>query len=227
MESILMNRLSRTAGVTCTAVSAIAAVLTLQGAAVALGGSEDLFPTGLGSAWTYNATVGTKSLSMTATITSSKSTGGKTTIVTRWSLNGQPMQDETYIVSASEVSRARSGAYGANVLNPPLPVIKYPMSVGKTWSWSGTISAPNQQGVSANATLKVAGKETVKSSQGTVTAYRVDMDLTVTAQGQTAKIPATYWFAPGAGMVKQSAAIPGPNGQNVTIEATATTYKIK
>src|SRR2546423_6000084 len=164
---------------------------------------------------------------MTATITSSKSTAGKPAIVSRWSVNGQPMQEESYIVSASRVSRARSGVSGAIVLGPPLPVIKYPMSVGKTWSWSGTISAPNQQGVTANATLKVAGKETVKTSQGTVTAYRVDMDLTVTAQGQTAKIPATYWFAAGAGMVKQSAAIPTPNGQNVTIEATATTYKIK
>ena len=158
---------------------------------------------------------------MEAVVTSSKTAGGKTTVLMKWTLNGNPVQDETYIITASGVSRAKSGAKGSVTVSPPVPVIKNPMAVGKSWTWKGTIS-PGAQKIAGTATLKVGARETVKSAAGSFSAFRVDMVLNFTAQGRAFKIPNSYWFAPGAGLVRQRASV-GPT----TIEATVTKFQIK
>ena len=190
--------------------------------------SDNLFPAAKDTVWTYAGTAGSTPLNLTAKVTSSTTSAGKTTVVVQWLSNNQPMQDETYIVSATEVSRAKSGAYGNNVLTPPIPVIKYPMSVGKSWEWSGMMAMNGGQlKVPASAKLKVAAQEKVKVGSESLNCYKVDMSVTVTAQGQATTIPASYWFAPGVGLVKQSSTLPTPDGKGVVIEATATKYTIK
>ena len=184
-------------------------------------GGKSLFPTGQGSRWSFKGKAGTQELSMEAVITSSKTAGGKTTVLMRWTLNGQPVQDETYIVTASGVSRAKSGAGGSVSVSPPVQVIKNPMVVGKSWTWKGTIS-PGAQTIAANATLKVGAREAVKSAAGTFNAFRVDMVLNFSVQGRAFKIPNSYWFAPGAGLVRQRASV-GPT----TIDATVTKLQVK
>src|SRR5687768_1240414 len=124
---------------------------------------KSLFPVGLGSRWTYKGTAGTQALEMQAVVSSSKTSAGKTTALVRWTLNGKPVQDETYIITAAGVSRAKSGAGGSVTVSPPVPIIKNPMSVGKSWTWKGMIS-PGAQKIAANATLKVGARETVKSA---------------------------------------------------------------
>src|SRR5207302_3971917 len=110
---------------------------------------------------------------------------GKTTAIMLWTINGNPAQEETYVVSAAEVDRSRSGQGGSNVITPPVAIIKYPMAVGKSWSWQGKMEISQHMTLPGTATLKVAGRQTIKTAAGTFNAYRVDMKVTVTANGQT------------------------------------------
>lgn len=193
-------------------------------------GSDSLFPTGKGSAWTFKGTAGPQALEMTAAIASASSAGGKTTVNMQWQMGGRNIQDETYIVTATEVQRSRSGAGGANVITPPITILKMPAKVGTAWTWKGELTTKTPQGemkFNGTAKLKIAARETVKTTGGTFNAFRVDMDLTISAQGQTQTIPNSYWFAPGAGLVKQKITIPGPGGQSVIVQAAATKVSVK
>jgi hypothetical protein len=204
-------------------VGALAAVSCLQMPAKAF--EEDLFPAKLGNTWTFKGTAGTVPLNMTATVTSSTTAKGKTTAVFKWTQNGQVNQTETYSISSTGVVREASGVGGGSVISPPLPVIKYPMKVGNSWKWKGTLKSATQtfDGV---ADLKVAAKETVKTEAGTFSAYKVDLDLTVTSNGKSLTIKNSYWYAAGAGMVKQAIDIPTPDGKTLTIQAATTSYKV-
>jgi hypothetical protein len=161
-------------------------------------------------------------LNLDAVITSSKTAAGKSTVVFRWTMNGKPVQDEVYHVTPSSVSRAKSGPNASNVISPPLPVIQNPMKVGKAWKWRGTIKLPNGMTMPAQANLTVAKRETVKSAAGTFSAFRVDMGLLITVQNQSAQIPNSYWFAPGAGLVRQRVTL----GQMV-VDAAVTKLTVK
>ena len=58
---------------------------------------------------------------------------------------------------------------------------------------------------------------------GSIKAYKVDLNLVVTAGGQSATIVNSYWYAPNIGMIKQAASF----GNGTSIEGTVTSYKIK
>jgi hypothetical protein len=205
---------------------ALGGIMLLALAAGEAGAQQNLFPTGKGSTWAFQGSLGDISMRMTATILSSQKEGSKTTVVMDWVMNGQSTQRETYVVSPAGVSRARSGMGGTGVITPPVPIIKYPVKSGASWTWKGSIRMGSME-IPASAQLKMVGRETVKIPAGTFNAYRVDMALTVSAQGQTQTIRNTYWFAPGAGLVKQSAQLPGPGGRTITMTGAVTKYTIK
>jgi hypothetical protein len=186
---------------------------------------QNLFPTGVGSTWNYQGTMNGASVSIVATIKSAKTSNGVTEATFDWQMAGRSTQMETYRVTSTSVERTRSGAGGANHLNPPLPVIKYPMSVGKAWHWKGSL-VNGATSMPSSGDLRVGALEKVKTGAGTFTAYRVDVKLLVSAGGQTAHVDNSYWYAPGAGMVKQSATVSG-TGQSVQVEAAISSYKIK
>jgi hypothetical protein len=172
--------------------------------------ADNVFPTKVGATWWFTGSAGANQFNPVCKISSSKKSGNKTVVVMQWTFNSQNIQTETYWVTPSEVVRVQSGAGGKTKINPPVPVIKYPLTVGKSWTWKGVITTDGT-GIPGTANLRVSKMETVKSAAGTFNAYRVDMTLTLSAQGQTATIPNTYWFAPGKGMVKQSASLQGMN----------------
>lgn len=185
-----------------------------------------MFPVGQGSTWEFAGKAGTLPLQMTATITSSTVTGNKRLVRFHWTANGKDAQEEEYIVTSTQISRARSGASGGNTIDPPIPVIKYPLQAGKSWSWKGSIGMGGQS-ASGKAILRVIGRQSVKTRARTFNAWRVDLKLTVSAQGQTITIPNTYWFAPGAGLIKQSATLPAPGGKSLVTSGEVTKYTIK
>ncbi len=191
---------------------------------------ENLFPIGKGSSWTFKGTAMGTPIEMTATVTSSVASGGTTAVKMNWTTNGRSTQEETYLVSADSIQRARAGANGSSEVSPPVTVIKYPVSVGKSWSWAGKMKVQRPQGgleVPASATVKIAARENIKTPAGTFSAYRVDLSLSVEAAGKTQVIPNSYWFAPGVGLVRQRMSLHGQNGQAVVIEASVTKYSIK
>lgn len=198
----------------------VAACLALGPVAVFAGGPDaNLFPVSTGSVWNYSGSAAGKAMSLRAEITSVTKSGNATLAVFKWSKGGTAVQEETYRITASEVARVRAGAGGSGDITPPVPVIRYPMTVGKTWKWAGKISTPGGA-FQGSAVLKVASKDSVKTGAGSLQAYRVDMSLTLTAGGQSLTIPNTYWFAPGKGLIKQSA-------PNQKVEAVLSSYKKK
>src|SRR5690349_1439876 len=80
--------------------------------AISLRAGEDLFPVKNGAIWTYTGTAGEQKLTMTAAIASVNVSGGKSTVTFKWTQNGQPIQDEVYLVTADAVSRLQAGANG-------------------------------------------------------------------------------------------------------------------
>lgn len=191
----------------------------------ALAAGEDLFPAKLGNTWTLKGTAGTVPLNMDATITSSKTVGNKTTVVVHWTQNGSS-QEESYSITPTEVARETTGLAGSSVITPPLPIIKYPMTPGKTWNWKGSLKSPTQT-VNATALLKTGPRETVKTPAGEFKACKVDLYLTITQGSKSTQVKNSYWFAPRVGMVKQEITIPLPQNKTLVVQASATKYKVK
>jgi hypothetical protein len=191
-------------------------------------GKQNLFPIGEGSSWEFSGTAGKQPITMSAKVTSSKAGKDGHIVGMHWLMGANPVQDEEYIVTATSVSRAKSGKDASSTVTPPIPVIKYPMEVGKSWNWSGKIYVAQAKiSLDGNATLKVAAKENVKTGAGTFQAYRVDMVLNILQGQQKMTVPNSYWFAPGVGLIKQSSEIAVPNGQKIVIEASVSKYTIK
>ena len=187
---------------------------------------ENLFPVKVGSSWKMKGNAGAQNVEMVAKIVSSTTTVGSTIVGMQWTQGGRAIQDETYIVSKTQVVRSRSGAKGSSALNPPIPIIVYPMVVGKSWKWSGTIVTKGGQ-TKASATLKVGPKEKVYTAAGIFNTYRVNMVLAIQAGAKTISMPNSYWFAPNVGMVQQKLAIPTPNGKFLVVKAVVTEVKVK
>src|SRR6185503_15431303 len=77
-----------------TVILAIATGLLCSSPAWSRQSGDNLFPTKKGSSWTFAGTAGGQKLSMASEIFSSTASGGKATVVMRWTQSGQPVQDE-------------------------------------------------------------------------------------------------------------------------------------
>ncbi|HVT13792.1 MAG TPA: hypothetical protein VHE55_16130 [Fimbriimonadaceae bacterium] len=193
--------------------------------------AENLFPTSKGSTWVMHTIVPGQPAPLDAhvAVISEAKSGGTKTAVFEYKVNCVTIQAETYIVTADHVARRSSGKEGSSVLKPPMPIIEYPMKVGKNWSYHGTVTVPSAEGgqleLQSEATLKVAALEEVKTGAGTFKAYRVDLKGSVTGpDGSKQELVNSYWFAPNVGMVKQVATLPGISGE---IVGTISSYSIK
>ena len=206
------------------------AAVVLTSAPVSAQSIAQMFPTKSGSTWEFTGSIRagdqTQPLNLGAKIASVNSTGGTTTAVIEWTANGSLAQSETYIVTGSEVRRSRSGQGGAGVINPPVPVLRTPIQIGNAWNWKGTITTGGQT-LNGTANIRIAAREQLKTPAGTLNAFRVDMTLTISLQGQNQKTTNSYWFAPGVGLVKQRTGLTGPGGQKITVEASVSKYKTK
>ena len=101
-------------------------------------------------------------------------------------LNGRPVQEETYIVTAAGVTRkVRPG----RLHDHQSAHFNYHESIdrGQEMGVKGSSTAAAGQTINGTATLKVAARETIKSAAGTFQAFRVDMVLNITAQGRSCR----------------------------------------
>lgn len=187
--------------------------------------AEDLFPVAKGSSWEYNGAItgnvnGQKlnqTMSITGTVTSVKKAGSTTVAVVRMAANGRTTGEDTYRITPEAVLRVSTGAYGYERMTPPLPLLRFPVAVGKNWSWKGKKRNPDANEVAGSAVMKIASREQVNTPAGVFDAYRLDMTITLNDKSQKIVLPAHIWFSPGKGMVKMSTTIAGPGGQSLTI----------
>jgi hypothetical protein len=87
--------------------------------------------------------------------------------------------------------------------NPPIPLLRFPMTVGESWSWTGNMTAT---AVKRPATAEIdssIGK--VNMPDGPQTAVRVDVRLRMPAWGDSAagRRALVFWFVKGRGLVRR------------------------
>jgi hypothetical protein len=98
------------------------------------------------------------------------------------------------------------------------------MAVGKKWEWSGTVEPADGPARKATALVRVTRRESIATKAGTFSAFRVELKLLVAGEGVT---PATYWFAPGVGLVKEYTAVRTPDNKKYEIAGILTRYTLK
>jgi hypothetical protein len=85
---------------------------------------------------------------------------------------------------------------------PPIPIVRYPMQVGETWTWAGVAGlGPVEKGASADIDTTL---ETVNLATGVSEAVLVTVNLTIQAQqGVPARRQLRFWIDPKEGLVKR------------------------
>lgn len=200
-----------------------AAVVLLTGARISTSQSKTVnyWPFKEGSTWVLATTVQNKSSDQTITVSSVKPGMGGSIATLVYKVGPTVAQQETYLTTSAGMSRLSSGQPGSGTISPPIPIIKYPLKAGTSWTWKGDIitAMGKAQGTS---TLTVSGPTSVVTPAGTFSAMQVHSDLIIMAQGQKVALPNDYWFAPNVGLVKQHAKLGA-----IEVNAVLKSYKLK
>ncbi len=183
--------------------------------------SANYFPANAGDQWVLKGAGGSKTFMMDIKVVSSKHIGNASESVFQISLNHKPIEEEVYTVNKAGASRTAVGPKASLHMNPPMPLIQYPLRNGDTFTWQGTMKGASLS-VPVQNYCQVSGPVTVNTAAGRFHAYQLDMMNVVTVKQNTIHLPSTFWFAPNVGMVKQETAIKG-----LRVTAALQSYRIK
>jgi hypothetical protein len=166
----------------------------------------DYYPFANGANWQYHTVVNGQPAYMTLRVANVQWLGGRQAAIVESVVNGK--------VTATEgVGKSAEGIYriniNGNVISPPLQVLRYPVKKGDAWS---TLTTVNGQPMQANVSVDL---EKVTVPAGTFDAAAVTIDA-ISSEGTCHN---KQWMAPGVGIVKQEAQLPG-----VTITAELTQH---
>lgn len=188
-----------------TLLSAAALVCAALPAAAAKTAAPDYWPMKVGNTWTIAVDYDGKTTPQVLTVVKSTPVAGHATEASiDYAVDGATSQTEVYRADKRGLFRVHSGKDAAGTITPPLPVIRYPVVFGSSWTWTGTFTNGDTK-TKAEATLSENGPETVITSTGNFMAMRVHLELTIFAEdGEKGFVTNDYWFAPGVGMVKQA-----------------------
>jgi hypothetical protein len=114
-------------------------------------------------------------------------------------LHDETYDTETYVVREGSFS-LESGA--GEVYDPPIPILKFPMTVGDHWQWSGTAAAGDEP---MRATAKIATtKESLFVCDLSFESVESTVELSLPTQdGLMIERKMTFYFAPGQGLFKR------------------------
>ncbi|HTB79934.1 MAG TPA: hypothetical protein VK717_03505 [Opitutaceae bacterium] len=200
-----MKTFHRRAAVVCGLVLLCLCGLT----APVRGAAENYWPFQVGNTWTLDTKANNTTVSMVLTVTKvTAGEGNASDAYIEYQTDGKVMQTEIYRFDDQGISRVADGKDAANTLSPPFPIAQYPLTDGRKWTWTGTITTAAGQTFKGTSDLSVSGPETVQTAAGDFKAMRVHSELAILLPGgQKAMFPNDYWFSPGVGMVQQSAKI--------------------
>jgi len=126
-------------------------------------------------------------------------------IVLRWITDaakesGDPVEVETEVYLSGDegfsIARAPHETY-----DPPIRLIRYPLEVGDTWEWSGTI----QSGVNvypASATISTSS-DALNLASGKFPALLVTAEVKTSAGAVATKRNLKFWFQPEKGLIRR------------------------
>jgi hypothetical protein len=115
------------------------------------------------------------------------------------SAHGEVLETEVYRSSTSEFSLISIDER----FEPPLPLLMFPMTLGKPWEWAGELVAGGVRH-GAKATISPSTEQLFLTKTGGVDTVKIDVDLKIDSKTSTpAKRHLTFWFARGKGIVKR------------------------
>lgn len=188
--------------------------------AVKEGPDQNLVPLKEGNQWTFSgqmaASVGGKSQSFpgieqTFKIAKVETTARGTEATIEITVNGKVNSRQVWLandkglfqVSATPaLASADAPVPDLKALSTPQPIIEFPASMGKKFTWSGTGPMPNSQIGTNTVESTILGPQDVDTDEGTMTAIAVDSETTFTAGKDQGKSKSTIWLAPGIGIAR-------------------------
>ena len=168
-----------------------------------------MFPGNIGSRWTYSTTRiadfgnGKPTPATQEQVTASRyqRVGGVNGIVFERQRGGVRLSREVYAKNKQGVSQLLQGQQADIVLDPPLPILRYPVTVRRMHIWKGALRQKKYV-VPAIAAVRVTRFEKVPTPAGTFKAFRVDTVVSATETSGTVSLPSAAWYAPQVGIVK-------------------------
>ena len=160
----------------------------------------DYFPLRVKDWWQYRSTqaAGTTSEFRLTVVSEEKQPNGTLRSCIELT-NPSPLIRDWYTKTPAEVvlnEEEYLGGGGKVALDPPRPMLRYPLAAGASWGWSGTARSNTQ----VEEKSRVAGAEKVEVPAGRFDAMKIVTEI----QQGGAWATKTSWFAPGVGLVRQA-----------------------
>lgn len=133
--------------------------------------------------------------------------------------NNKPYRSEMFLVKPDALSLAAAGGADKMVMSPPMVLLRNDSAEGAEYKWEGEITFKGAK-APAQAYSRVYAPREVDTPAGKFKAYRVDTSLTTIIEGHAVTFPASRWFAPGVGIVRQTFRV-----GNASVEKELVSYK--
>jgi|GEM_PF-915552 len=85
--------------------------------------------------------------------------------------------------------------------DPPLNLIRYPLTVGDSWDWSGDVVIGKNR-TKANAKI-TSSADTLNLPAGNTSALLITVDLTYAGNAAPSVRQLKFWFKPGMGLIRR------------------------
>jgi hypothetical protein len=174
-----------------------------------LSGGAELLPVSVGARWMSDGTTPDgEALTLETTVASAEPVPGgvEAVFASRFLMKLRTPQrlTERYRIDAAGITGVATGENGDVRLDPPLPLVRFPVRQGALQNWSGRLIPPQGAPIPATAVCRVDGPDTVRTQAGDYPAYRLDMQVRVGEhpESQPARV-STIYLAPGVGFVRQ------------------------
>jgi hypothetical protein len=165
--------------------------------------TPDYYPLQEGTKWHYRVEVAGQTVQVTNQIAKVEKIDGQPLARLETVVKGQVSASEHLRTNAQGIFRHR---YNGIDVQPPLCLLKYPVKDGETWSTDIKIG-----GMQLKVMCRTGRAEEVQVPAGKFKAVTSDVETEVMG----IKVTTKYWFAPGVGVVKQTANL---GGQDVTLQ---------
>ena len=174
-----------------------------QDEATEKGKAPDYYPLTLGTKWIYELRAEGQKKKLTNQVAKFETIDGKKLAVVETVIDGTVTGTAHIAVTDKGVMCHRMNGVE---LAPPLCVLKYPFKKDDTWEVETTLGAEKM-----TVKGKAVGTEEVTVPAGKYKAVKVELERTVAGM----QVSATSWFAPDAGVVKQTMS---SGGSTATLE---------
>lgn len=176
---------------------------------------QEIFPLVLGKKQTYRIVSATEKQQIVNKIAEVKQQKGGTLALmqTLTKAEGETKLVGTRIYAVTSQGLALVALNGARA-NPPLPLLRFPVTPNSTVSWQGTFRT-GKTTLSGAAVVRVSGPDTLTLNKKTLAAYRLDMAIVTKTNEKPQRQVTTLWLTPSVGMVREQSF---PNGYSFLCE---------